>query len=148
VRHHFDVVQKMNRITTSTYWTATFGVWCFGALYLAAMLVAPDNGLQVTGMLGMKPGSGISILYGWIYTGLFALSLRRYPWLISPTQILSGVVLGLTIFPLSHSLLHDFRPGFYENYVGETLTIIALLLLCVAASFTKPNNKAAQQVAS
>ena len=144
----------MNRITTAAYWTATFGVWCFGALYLAAMLIAPHNGLQVTGMLDMEPGSQISILYGWIYTiallatGLLALSLRRYPWLISPTQILSGVVLGLTILPLSYSLFHDFRPEFYENYVGESLTIVALLLLSVATSLTRPNNKEAQQDAS
>ena len=132
---------------TLAYWTGLPAIWCFASLYRAAMLVDPSAGLQVTGMLGLEKGSGSARLYGWLYTGalvataLCAAAFWRFPFCRHPMMVLAGAALGLTVLPVAHSLLYDFRPGFYEYYVGEGLTILTLILLSVAGALCKSPNR-------
>ena len=128
----------MKNMLAYLYWGALFGVWCFAALYVAAMVVAPSAGLQITGMLGFAHGSNITIFYGWLYTAalLFASVaglLSKYAGIFrGMTILLAGIAVGLTILPVGYSCLFDFQPSFDEHYVGEVLTIAALLLLSIA----------------
>ena len=142
----------MKHYGTYLYWTGIFSVWIFASLYVAAMLIAPSDGLQVTGMLGLDRGSDLTVLYGWSYTaGLVATSVcaiasRRFTHFQFPTMIFAGSVLGLTILPGSYSFLHDFRPGLYENYIGELLTIASLILVSVATALVSNRTKVAQEI--
>lgn len=123
-----------------SYWISCHLVCCLAALYLAAMILSPANGLQVTGMLGFDRGSDISIFYGWFYTfilmatALSALISKRLPFFYSITTVFTGIALGLTIFPLSYSILHDYKPETFENYFGEIFTVVVLILLVVSVT--------------
>ena len=153
VASHRRCAKKMNRFTTITYWTGLLAIWCFASLYLAAMSFAPGGGLQITTMLGFKAGSEVALLYGWIYTGsligtaISALASRNFPMIRCLTMLLAGVVLGLTALPLVHSILHDYSPARYENYVGESLTILSTMLLFSGISLHGRQTKAQQAMA-
>lgn len=140
----------MNRFSSITYWTGSLAVWCFASLYLAAMLIAPEGGLQVTAMLGFKAGSELELLYGWLYTGsligtaILSLASRHFPVTRCLTMLLTGAVLGLTALPLLHSVLHDYSPAKYENYVGESLAILSTMLLFTGISLHGRPTKAQQ----
>jgi hypothetical protein len=149
----YVVPKNMNQISKIIYWIGAAGVWCFAALYLAAALVSPSSGIQITHMLGMEGGSDIALLYARIYTvsllvtALLALAAFTYPLCRDVTLVFAGAVLGLTIFPLLNSLLHDYSPGFYENYVGEYLTILSLVILLAGIELLRHKPKEAQQAA-
>ena len=140
----------MKRLITCLYWIGCFALCCLASLYLAAMLIAPSAGLQVASMLGFQRGSDISIFCGWLYTtflvatAFFSLMSLRYFYLRYITFVSAGTVLGLTIFPLTYSIIYDFNPSFFENYVGEFLTILALIVLVVAVAFL-PKQKIKEQ---
>lgn len=114
------------------------------------MLFAPEGGLQVTAMLGFKAGSEVALLYGWFYTGsligtaILSLASRHFPVTRCLTMLLTGAVLGLTALPLLHSVLHDYSPAKYENYVGESLTILSTMLLFFGLSLHGRPTKAQQ----
>ncbi len=137
-----EVGMNSSWISRLLYWTGNLAVWTFASLYLAAMLAAPADGLQVTGMLGLERGSDLSVFYGWSYTaGLVARSACaiaswRFTCLRYPTMILAGAVLGVTVLPVTYSFFHDFRPSFFEHYVGEFLTMISLFLAATAAALS------------
>lgn len=125
-------------------------VWVFATLYLTAMLVDSSAGLQVTGMLGFERGSDLSIFYGWLYTlslilaALSALGARKVISLGYIAIILAGISIGLTILPLAFSILYEFNPGHYEDYIGESLTILSLLMVAVAIALIQKPNKPEQ----
>ena len=125
-------------------------VWVFATLYLTAMLVDSSAGLQLTGMLGFERGSDLSIFYGWLYTlslilvALSALGARKVISLGYIAIILAGISIGLTIFPLAFSILYEFNPGHYEDYIGESLTILSLLMVAVAIALIQKPNKPEQ----
>lgn len=141
-----------NRVGKVLYWAGLSGVWCLASLYLAAAWVAPASALQITAMLGMIEGSDTAILYARLYTALliltplFALAGIRHQRFRPVTLGLAGSVLGLTVLPVTNSLLHDFRPRFYENYIGEGLTILALVVLSVAVAMTGRQTRARHPV--
>ena len=104
-------------------------------LYLAAFVIAPKSGTQLTTMLGIS-NAGAVIAYNVAYTAnlvvclayfvAFSLS-RRASILLFIVSTLTAI--AMTVIPVGRSLLVDFRPGFYEHYVGETVTVISLVLL-------------------
>ena len=141
----------MSKTIRILHLAALLGLACIAGMYLAAMIAAPDQGLQITGMMELERGLRMSQYYGWFYTGtLLATALvgvLHQSW-SSPASrwlvvFLSGASLALTCLPLVYSFLWNFHPSSFENYVGEGLTGLALIIFATSAWVTggKPESK-------
>lgn len=110
------------------------------ALYFAALVVASEPGTQLTRMLDMSNSMWI-VTYNAVYTtalvlcvvSLAAFSPSRWYFMV-PFCIAAGTALVLTVVPVVRSCFADFRPSFYEYYLGETITAIGLLLMVASLS--------------
>ena len=130
---------RMRKHAPLFFWIALVGTFGIGAMYLSAMIIAPKLGLQITGMMEFERGSRISIFYGWFYTGSllaaaaagFLAASTRVLGMRAATILCSGFVLALTLLPLVYSFLWNYDPSKFENYVGESLTCVAALVLAM-----------------
>lgn len=109
-------------------------------LYLGALCVGTQHGIQLTHMMGVKD-LPLASFYQFVYTSLLVgtvvlyLVARFSPRFVGVCLLVAASgVLVLTALPLGYSVLHNFNPGFYENYVGEMLTILGLVALVVGVS--------------
>ena len=121
---------------------STAAIFTFAASYLAGLLVEKGPCFQVSDMLGFK--SKMAHFYDtfytislWITTATALLS-ARFPKFRSLTLLTIGTSLGLTVLPITHSMIS--KPQFKEfgGYLLESLTVIFLILLAISLELKKP----------
>jgi hypothetical protein len=120
---------------------STAAIFTFAASYLAGLIVEKGPCFQVSDMLELKskmahfydPFYTISL---WITT-VTALLSARLPKFRSLTLLSIGSSLGLTVLPVTHSILS--KPQFKEfgGYLLESLTVIFLILLTISLELKK-----------
>ena len=137
----------------SLYHIAVGGITIFAVLYLAALMLEPNAELQINSMLGYTSGSFQAVGYGWLYAGLLIitstvgvisiLSISSVYRIITMIGAASCVV--MTLNSLLHSFRFDYRPSYYEYYVGEFLTCFSAVLLIVTALLLMRSRIVAEQ---
>jgi hypothetical protein len=116
-------------------------LWFLTALFLVAWLRAPKGGFAIVGMLGLENSPGEERLYAILYTAAlagtsaFAWICTKKPWVLLRclTGLGAGSVLAMTLYSVIRSWMFDFRPSFYEYYVGEAVTCLAAIFVTVGA---------------
>jgi len=111
------------------------------SLYVAAILLAPDSGVQLTSMVELDDPR-LATYVQVTYTGvLVALSLSGIL-AVKGTRLgslgvhsLAPIAIALTVLPVGYSLLYTFRPQFYELYWGEAATVGGALLLALGTPY-------------
>ena len=113
------------------------------AMYSATLLLAISQPITLTGMLDIRAPSAI-IGFKLAYT--LALWTTVIAYLVNYRVLTIATSLAiclLTSVALLRSVLLDYRPSFYEWYVGEILTlVVAMTLLATALRFPKPQELA------
>ena len=109
-------------------------------LYVGALCVGPQHGIQLTHMMEIKD-LPLASVYQWVYTMILIGTLMLYlmarfsPRFLGVCLLLmASAVIVMTALPLIYSVIHNFNPGFYENYIGEILTILGLTALIIGVS--------------
>mgnify|MGYP006293099301 CR=1 FL=1 len=109
-------------------------------LYLGALCVGTQHGIQLTHMMEVED-LPLASVYQWVYTVLLCgtvvlfLVARFFPRVLGVCLLVAASAgIALTALPLAYSFLYNFKPGFYENYVGEMLTILGLIALISGVS--------------
>jgi hypothetical protein len=118
-------------------------LWFLTALFLVAWLMtwlrAQEASFAVVGMLGLEDSPREARLYAMLYTAALVgtsacawLCIKK-PWglLRCMTGLGAGCILAMTLYPVIRSWMFDFRPSFYEYYIGEAVTCLAAVLLAV-----------------
>ena len=111
------------------------------AFYLAACIAAPEAGIQVVSMVLLK-GTQAGFIYQYVYTAVLVVAAvaasllfmtDKWPG-VAAVLLIGSAKAGfvMTAVPLGYSYFYGWKPGFYEYYVGEALTIVATIaaLMC------------------